>query len=408
MPHSWKDDLARVKHPDGRELIGGSFRGVPFFVDSHNREGGRRIVTHEFAKNDLPAYDDMGRKARMFRVTAYVLGDDYFAQRDALLSALEDVEGVGEMIHPYFGSKPVRAGIVNLRESVADGGIATFRIDFHDAPLFVSPTIVQDLTSGVTAAADEAFVRNQEQFEDDYSIISVATFATESLQAELVSLTDSVESGLSPLITNTQELALLSVSVDTITNTAATLVRTPADVINALLDAILQLEESIANAPKEILTALLDAYDLEPVADVLGDTETRTQERVNQLALSDGLRRALVIEASRMMIDAVFETTEDATALRNRAVTALGELADTAGDIAFTSIVDLRSAVARAVPGDAVLASVQTIHLNVDLPSLLISYQLYGDVSQEQDIVDRNSVQHPAFIGGDIEVLSFG
>lgn len=407
MPHDWKDDLARVKHPDGRELIGGSFRGVPFFVDSHNREGGRRLVTHEIAKNDIPAYDDMGRKARVFRVTAYVLGDAYFAQRDALLAALEDVEGASELIHPYFGSKRVRAGIVNLRESVADGGIATFRIDFHDAPLSVSPTIGQDLASFVTELAAVAAIQNQVEFEDAYDVDGVPTFATESLRGELEALSDKLETVLSPVVDKIQELALLNVAVDLIIRDSAALVRIPEDIIDSFMNVVLQLEDTIGDFPGEVLAALMDAYDTDPTADVLGDTATRAQERANQLAISDALRRALVIQAAVMIPDVTFVTVEEATELRDRIAAALGVLASTAGDEAYPSIVDLRSSVLRAVPGDAILASVQTVHLNVDLPSIAISYKLYGSTDKEGDIVARNDVQHPAFISGDIEVLSF-
>ena len=407
MPHAWKDNLARVKHPDGRVLIGGSFRGVPFFVDSHNREGGRRLVTHEIAKNDIPAYDDMGRKARVFRVTAYVLGDDYFAQRDALLSALEDVEGASELIHPYFGSKRVRAGIVTLRESVADGGIATFRIDFHDAPLSVSPTIEQDLASFVTELAAVAAIQNQVEFEDAYDVDGVPSFSTESLRGELEALSEKLETELSPVVDKIQELALLNVAVDLIIRDSASLVRRPEDVIDSFMDVVLQLEDTIGDRAEDVLAALMDAFDTDPTADVLGDTDTRVQERANQLAISDALRRALVIQAAVMIPDVTFETVGDATDLRDRIATALGVLASTAGDEAFPSLVDLRSAVVRAVPGDAILASVNTIHINTDQPSIAISYRLYGTADEEGDIVARNDVQHPAFISGDIEVLSF-
>ncbi len=410
MPHGpphWTDSLERVKHPDGRDLIGASFRGIPFFVESSNYSGGRRIVTHEFAQNDLPAHDDLGRKARTFGVTGYVLGPFYTTQRDNLLNALEDVSGASELIHPYFGPRRVRAGGVTVRESVTDGGIATFQIEFLDAPLSVSPGITEDLTAQVTSSADVAFIESAADFEETYDVDGQPSFATDSLADELTSLSQSLGSTLSLVVSLEQELALLDVSVQDITDNAAALVRAPEDIIDVFLDVVLQLTETLLNSPQEVVTALLDSYDVEPTIDVLGDTETRIQERANQLAISDTLRRALAIQASLMLPDIKFVSTEDATFLRERTVTALNELAETAGDTAYPSIVDLRSAVLRAVPGDAVLASIKTITRNVDLPALVISYQLYGNVELEQDIVDRNNVQHPAFVSGDIEVLTF-
>lgn len=406
MAH-WSDGLERVKHPDGRVLIGGSFRGIPFFVESHNKSGGRRNVQHDFAQNDIPAYDDLGRKNGPFQIEAYVLGVDYLVQRDALMSALEDVAGPGELIHPYLGPKRARVGDVSLRESTREGGIATFQIQFLPAPLSVAPTITRDLDSFVASVAAAAFVESQVQFESDYDVEAQPSFATESLSDELVALSEATEAAMLPIVSDIQELAKLNISIDLIIANAAALVREPGDIIDTFIDVVLQLTETILEAPKNMVTALMDAYDLEPVGDVLGDTTTRAQERANQLALSDALRRALVIQSAVMIPAAEFETIDEATDLRDRIVDALDALAATAGDTVYPLVVDLRAAVSQAVPGDRILASEQTIHRNVDLPSLVLSYQLYGDVSQEQAIVDRNGVQHPAFISGDIKVLTF-
>ena len=85
---SWIEQLERVKHPDGRELIGASFRGVPFFVEDSARNGGRRKASKEFIDQDIPRVTDLGKKGNDFRIEGYVLGADYMVQRDALLDAL--------------------------------------------------------------------------------------------------------------------------------------------------------------------------------------------------------------------------------------------------------------------------------------------------------------------------------
>ena len=71
----WRDNLRTA-----------SFRGVEFFVRGHSATGGRHGVTHEFAGRDLPYREDLGRMARGWTIRAYVLGDDYFEKRDALLA----------------------------------------------------------------------------------------------------------------------------------------------------------------------------------------------------------------------------------------------------------------------------------------------------------------------------------
>ena len=75
-------------------LVPATFRLAPFHVDANSRTSGRRIVLHEFPKRDTPYAEDMGRSARRFPVTGYVIGPDYQIWRELLVLALE-AEGPG-------------------------------------------------------------------------------------------------------------------------------------------------------------------------------------------------------------------------------------------------------------------------------------------------------------------------
>lgn len=83
-----------------------SFRAVPFYVRGYDSGAGRRVVVNEYPFRDLPTTQDLGRKAREFNVDAYVLGDDYDAQSNALQAAI-DAPGEGELIHPRLGRRLV-------------------------------------------------------------------------------------------------------------------------------------------------------------------------------------------------------------------------------------------------------------------------------------------------------------
>src|SRR5262245_53821924 len=54
-------------------LLPASFRGAHFHVESGSKESGRRIVTHEFPKKELPYSEDMGRRAYEFSVRGYII-----------------------------------------------------------------------------------------------------------------------------------------------------------------------------------------------------------------------------------------------------------------------------------------------------------------------------------------------
>lgn len=137
-------------------------------------------------------------------------------------------------------------------------------------------------------------------------------------------------------------------------------------------------------------------------------TATRIREAANLDALGGALRRVAAIEAARLSPTVPYVSIEDATAARDLVTSRLDEQALGAGDTAYPALVTLRSDVARAVPGDAALARVVTVTRRTAIPSLLLTYQLYGSVDLEADVLARNGVSHPGVLVGDLKVLSNG
>src|SRR6516225_8058840 len=62
-----------VHNPWRDALLPAMFDGCPFFVEAGSQSGGRRIVTHQFPKRDMPYSEDMGRRATEFQVRGYVI-----------------------------------------------------------------------------------------------------------------------------------------------------------------------------------------------------------------------------------------------------------------------------------------------------------------------------------------------
>lgn len=113
-------------------LLPASFRGVEFKVEIGARSGGRRIQMHEFPKRDVPFAEDMGRRARVHPVTAYLIGSSYTAERDRLVSVLER-EGSGELVHPTLGSFTVVCSTYTVIERRERGGFCEVDMQFVEA-----------------------------------------------------------------------------------------------------------------------------------------------------------------------------------------------------------------------------------------------------------------------------------
>jgi len=135
------------------ELLPASFRGIEFKVDANARGSGRRVVLHEFPHRDLPYTEDLGRRARAFPVTGYVIGPFYKDDRDALIFALER-EGPGQLVLPTLGEFTVQSREYSVRENKRAGGIAEFEMNFVEVGEAGFDTLF-DTMSGITSSASD-------------------------------------------------------------------------------------------------------------------------------------------------------------------------------------------------------------------------------------------------------------
>jgi prophage DNA circulation protein len=119
-------------------LTPASFRRVMFHVETGARLSGRRTVVHEYPKRDDPYAEDMGRQAKRFHFSAYLiyrplsLDFDYVTQRDALVEALEQ-DGPGPLVHPVFarpeqGTVMVMVERYTMVENRQRGGFTEFEL----------------------------------------------------------------------------------------------------------------------------------------------------------------------------------------------------------------------------------------------------------------------------------------
>jgi hypothetical protein len=129
-----------------------------FHCESGSRENGRRIVTHEFPKKELPYSEDMGRRAIEFSVRGYIIqypadtgvplySRDYTLARDALQARLET--GVaGSLQLPMQDPVVVVCSRYRLTEEERFGGYCVFDMSFVEygvPPFNPTPSTYQNL-----------------------------------------------------------------------------------------------------------------------------------------------------------------------------------------------------------------------------------------------------------------------
>ncbi|WP_141109664.1 DNA circularization protein [Escherichia albertii] len=86
-------------------LQNASFRGVQFDVLNTDEQISRDHAAYEYPFVDGADLHDLGRRARPFRMTAFLWGEYYEYKLEKLTAALDE-GGDGELIHPIYGSVP--------------------------------------------------------------------------------------------------------------------------------------------------------------------------------------------------------------------------------------------------------------------------------------------------------------
>ncbi len=390
-----------------------SFRGVPFFVESHEAEVGRRAATHEFATRDEPYTEDLGRRARTYNIEGYVLGADYNLVRDRLQKACEQA-GSGELVHPYLGSLQVNCLSLRIAESSDERRICRFQISFVESGQIDSPTDIEDAVRAVSGAAGGALSVVTSAFAGKFSVAGVASFVSGAGVAQLGSLSTVLQAlPINPVLAQTQAVAAFFARARGLASNALALIAKPAALAAEVAGIIGSVRDVFGTGAGDALRAIRAEF-LAPYADIVS-TPNRRRQQINTDALSALIRQATVVEMARVAVLQTLPAEEvagvaEAFRTRDEAVAArdyLSEVIDyeleaplTTTD-EFVALGTLRATVVRNIPGpDLQLPRLATIRPAATLPSLVLAYALYEDASRDTEIAERNRVKHPGFVPG--------
>lgn len=171
------------------QLQPASLDGVPFQVDTIEVSFGDNTVLREYPFQDLPTVFRMGEGVEDIKFAAYVIGDDYIDQREALREVLT---GERVLIHPTAGALRVYVvGKPTMKENPsAEGGMARFELHFVRAEARRYPVGVANTQAQADSAALDASDAAQDQFAADWNLKDVPGWTA---SAAITNLTDSLD-----------------------------------------------------------------------------------------------------------------------------------------------------------------------------------------------------------------------
>lgn len=428
-----------------------SFRGVSFWVESSDLSVGRRTVTHQYPQRDEPFTEDLGRAAREYRFSAFVLGEDYIEQAKKLREALEK-PGAATLVHPEFGEIQVVAqpgASMSFSQSMRR---VNFSLAFVEAGLNAFPTPEGASQQASRAAADEVSEAAAESFEDSLTLDDIEDFVQDALNGDLLDALD--------IISNSEIAKVLDFAdrVSELANDAIGLVRGgPKAFATKLMGALglSRLATTVAGWQRvgKSLCALADDLrgdDDEPYFSTVKPKSAEVIES-NRKAVYSLCRQAVLVQAvgvstligtdvdstvasSSILPDDgedVVDTQSGATSVTT--VTSSGsasqsptisydemlearetivgrleeEMLDVEDDRVFMALREAATAVSKDLSSRAEeQARLYDYDAGAVLPSCVTAMELYGDATRAQEIVVRNGVTNPLFCPNVLKVLN--
>lgn len=389
---AWRDEYRRA-----------SFRDVEF--DALNLEDGvgRRTAEHVYPHRDLPYVEDLGRKAAEFTLEGVIVGPEYIAQKNALVAACEK-PGSGVLIHPTRGALLVVCRGLRTRETADKGGSFEISLLFQEAGRLEFPTVTVDTVGAAELAAEAVDTASTEDL-----VEQVTTTGPEFiLEATANAGRAAVEKIRSfPLVGAIQKVADYKQLTEQYLN----------EVGDYATDAVIWARESV-----KLLTNLDDVFDeaiatidallliAESIPDVAGGSSTfQAQADTNSEVSTAWFANNALAKAVSVAAEASWETTEEATAVRDQLAAAIKVQTSNARGPVVGALQDLLASLLDAVPAPGVDLPSLAEFSPVDVTTALhVAYTVHDDVGRSDEIIARNRISKPGFIPGGqaLEVLS--
>lgn len=421
-----------------------SLRGVPFKVDEDEATFGRRVQVHEYPNRDKPWAEDMGRATRRFSVQAYLVGDDYFEQRNRLIEAVEK-SGSCTLVHPFYGEMTVTVtDEVRVSHTKDEGRMCRVSFSFIESGELSFPKsgiATGTKLTGAAALMDDFLSSAFEAFGldgmPDFTQNGLLDDASEMFDTvtDAMQYVDSGISAASRLMQGDLSVLLMPPSSGmNFVNQLQTMWRAGTKLTGNVTDLI-SMVKGLSGITLDTGLAPRGVWKTDSAS-----TQARTEQRnyvaqaIRTSALSEAVNTVTNLPKSTSSTTNAAEKTSATVIVSHPAVndvlddTAVGATTSTATDTvpSWDDLTDVRDTLNTAIDQEMVrvtddglflaLRQVRTA-LNEDitarleqtsrtvervpsevLPAVVLAADWYDDAGREYDITARNAIRHPGFV----------
>lgn len=404
MPYEDSLYKVRINTPSGEiEVVGGSFDGVPFFVEEACVSGGRNVVTKELPFSNDYVNEDTGGKHRDYPMKFYLLGADIGAQ----LKKLEDAfskSGAFELVHPYYGSFQARCieYTVSFKQSEQEyvTGEVTFRPE-SEVNYVAKP--VTDLRGATKAKAVAAMDSADSSFRENFSILKKAKSVVDSVAGFTDDVLDAIDGARSSL----RNVSKFVNEISKIRANISVILASPADFSARIRNLVLMTKETFDD-PSDNIWYVNESLSMMSRVRTVESSGSPIADSLNRM-----LSRMMLVYSASMavqsLVDCKFKSVDEAVGLQNAVADAFDralESVDSVDD--YMNLSDMEAAALeylRDVMAD--IPSVVEVPLLSRRDALSVCFDVYGSLDRLDEILDRNAITDPMCINREsLKVLS--
>jgi prophage DNA circulation protein len=410
-----------------RTLQRASYRGAPFWVESDQISGGRRLVVHEFPHRDVPYVEDMGRAAVRIQVTAYLASDTADSEAASLRKAC-DAGGPSRLELPL---------------ETLDAHCETFQRDFERDRLgFIAFSLVfvregaaaapypaayyaRLAVVGVAALASPLAARFRRRFRGR----RVAGYVRDSAVADIRAMAAALDVArgsveidaadgpgiarrIADLYADAEVYADVGAVADVYEDTrfdARQSYDSAPDLAAEVTEIVDAIRESAGPAAADAL-ADLASYGAFAAARTAAATPSRRQQAENADAVAEVVRVPAAAAAVAAIVESEIADRRAAIAARARIVTIVDSelirLGSGSHDL-YVALAKVRDDALAAIERSiADLAPVLVVSAPRRMPALWWSQRIYGHHGRAGELAARTRVKHPGFMPSEFEVLA--
>lgn len=387
-----------------------SFRGVPFLIAGESTlESGRKGVTHEFPLTSRRVFEDLGGFQDKFSVVGIIHGDGqaYFQLRDRLRAALDE-EGIGILVHPFYGSVSVISKTFIIKENQTELGKATFNMSFERVETPVFPSQTTNNKNLLIDQSQNVIDSIQSDFEGIYNVTRTSFINFNDAVSKFNDIAQALTIDNITVPLGQENVSIFNASLEKYTDGIVGNIFKESEQADNLFQTLSDFSSVAENATDQIdISSNLFDFGEEDTA-IDATTLNRQERQTNREVINSTVRAVSLMQNYITATQVEFKNDEQLNQLRGNLETQYTAINNDSilSDATLTSITNARNELRIFLNNEAFNVSRVTAIETNSIPYSVLSYTLYGNSNNTDAIIDLNNANDALVAKGNIKILS--